>query len=321
MKRAFLSMIAPFAALGLVAGDDDIQVGSRVELRLRGGYSVAGELLKEGAEVLYIDMGFTVLPVPRKEVLSAGADAAQTVAMAREDIFFTGTLAPGPIKGKAEEFGEAVVRVSTPRGMGSGFIIDVEGGYVVTNQHVIAGERAITVTVFRREGGEFRREAIADVEIVALNDFLDIALLRLPVEKRAGLKHVFLGSSGEVAAGDAVFAIGNPLGLERTVSEGIVSTRNRAFDGLTYIQTTAAINPGNSGGPLFNERGEVIGITNMKSAFGEGLGFAIPVDYLKHFVHNRDAFAFDKDNPNTGWRYLPGPPKKAPASAASSDGA
>ncbi|MFN1209013.1 S1C family serine protease, partial [Enterococcus lactis] len=77
---------------------------------------------------------------------------------------------------------------------------------------------------------------------------------------------------------DRVFAIGSPLGLERTVTEGIMSTKTRAVGGELYMQTTTQINPGNSGGPLFNLKGEVVGVTNMKLAFGEGLGFAIPVD-------------------------------------------
>ena len=106
--------------------------------------------------------------------------------------------------------------------------------------------------------------------------------------------------------------MGNPLGLERSVSQGIVSTRNRNFEGLVYLQTDTAINPGNSGGPLFNLRGEVIGVINMKSTMGENLGFAIPINYAKDFLRNREAFAFDKDNPNTGHRYLD-PPRRAKA--------
>ena len=120
-----------------------------------------------------------------------------------------------------------------------------------------------------------------------------------------------LGDVERVKAGQPAFAIGNPLGLERTVSEGIVSTKKRSFRGILYIQTTAPINPGNSGGPLLNLRGEVIGVTNMKASFfTEGLGFAVPVNYVKDFLRNREAFAFDKDNPNTGFRYLP-PPRRA----------
>ena len=128
------------------------------------------------------------------------------------------------------------------------------------------------------------------------------------------LAPLFLGRSGEASAGQPVFAIGNPLGLERSVSEGIVSTAKRNFGGVLYIQTTAAINPGNSGGPLFNLKGEVIGVTNMKAGFlTEGLSFAIPVEYLRHFLRNRDAFAFDKHHPNSGHHYLRPPRKPLPS--------
>ena len=86
-----------------------------------------------------------------------------------------------------------------------------------------------------------------------------------------------------------------------------MSTTQRSFDGLTYIQTDTAINPGNSGGPLFNTKGEVIGITNMRILFAEGMGFAIPARYVKDFIRNREAFAYDKDNPNSGHKYLDAP--------------
>ena len=107
-----------------------------------------------------------------------------------------------------------------------------------------------------------------------------------------------------------MFAIGSPLGLERTVTEGIVSTKTRPMQGELYLQTTAQINPGNSGGPLFNLQGEVVGVTNMKITFGEGLGFAIPVVAVKYFLEHRDAYAYDNDNPSNPYRYLE-PPNRA----------
>ena len=79
------------------------------------------------------------------------------------------------------------------------------------------------------------------------------------------------------------------------------------MQGELYLQTTAQINPGNSGGPLFNMRGEAIGVTNMKVAFGEGIGFAIPIDAVKRFLNNRDAYAYDNDNPSNAYRYLAPP--------------
>ena len=133
--------------------------------------------------------------------------------------------------------------------------------------------------------------------------------MKLPPQKDLKLSHVVLGSLDDLNAGDGVFAVGNPLGLERSVSQGIVSTRNRNFEGQIYLQTDAAINPGNSGGPLFNLRGEVIGVTNMKATQGDNLGFAIPINYVKDFLRNREAFSFDKENPNTGYRYLD-PPRR-----------
>jgi serine protease Do len=151
--------------------------------------------------------------------------------------------------------------------------------------------------------------------------FFDLALLQIPAQKDLKFQFVYLARENDQREGDEVFAIGNPLGLERSVSQGIISTRNRNFNGITFIQTTAEINPGNSGGPLFNLRGEVVGVTNMKLQFSEGLGFAIPIAYVKHFLDNRDAFAFDKNNPNTGFRYLEAPRRKTfsavPAATAS----
>ncbi len=133
--------------------------------------------------------------------------------------------------------------------------------------------------------------------------------MKIPPQKDLKLRPVYLGSLDDLNAGDGVFAVGNPLGLERSVSQGILSTLNRNFEGLIYLQTDAAINPGNSGGPLFNLQGEVIGVTNMGFRGTDNLGFAIPINYVKDFLRNRDAFAYDKDNPNTGYRYLD-PPRR-----------
>ena len=90
----------------------------------------------------------------------------------------------------------------------------------------------------------------------------------------------------------------------------MISTTQRNFEGITYIQTDTQINPGNSGGPLFNDKGEVIGVTNMKIPLGEGLNFAIPARYVRDFLRNREAFAYDKNNPNSGYSYNE-PPTRA----------
>jgi len=136
-----------------------------------------------------------------------------------------------------------------------------------------------------------------------------LTLLKIDDKNAPKFSWVLLGDSDALSVGDRVFAIGSPLGLERTVTEGILSTKTRQIAGELYMQTTAQINPGNSGGPLFNLRGEVVGVTNMKLTFGEGLGFAIPVEGVKYFLNHREAFAYDNDNPSNPYRYLE-PPKK-----------
>lgn len=276
---------------------------------LRDARAVEGEILKETDEKLFVDLGFTVLEIPQSAVLRVEkTEEEKEEGEKRLGVYYTAKLEPAPIKKHAETYGEAVVLVKTASGLGSGFIIH-EDGYVVTNYHVVERELNITITIFVRTEHELQKVVKEKVRIVALNPFLDMALLKIEDAADMKLKKVYLGDSSEVRAGDTVFAIGNPLGLERSVSEGIVSTATREFGGLLFIQTTAQINPGNSGGPLFNERGEVVGVTNMKMIFSEGLGFAIPVDYVKDFLDNREAFAFDKDNPNTGNRYFQPPGK------------
>ena len=132
-------------------------------------------------------------------------------------------------------------------------------------------------------------------------------MLKIDDKDAPKFKYVLMGSSDALSVGERVFAVGSPLGLERTVTEGILSTKTRQLGGELYLQTTTQINPGNSGGPLFNMAGEVVGITNMKITFGEGLGFAIPVEAVKFFLDHRDAFAYSNDNPSHPYRYLEPP--------------
>lgn len=294
-------------------------------IELKTGQKLEGDVLKDGATELVLDIGVDVVRIPVTQIKtrksSAAADSAGLPGAEGEKhgIYRTAELPVRSIKELAERFGEGVVLVQTPSGLGSGFILD-KRGFCVTNYHVVEKETRIAVTIFHRnEHGEFVRRRIDDVAIVALNPFFDLALLQVPVQPDLKFQHVFLARANDQREGDEVFAIGNPLGLERSVSQGIISTRNRNFQGLTFIQTTAEINPGNSGGPLFNLRGEVVGVTNMKLMFSEGLGFAIPVAYLKHFLDNRDAFAFDKNNPNTGFRYLEAPRRRNPGPIPSSN--
>ncbi len=300
-------------------------------LSLRGGGQIVGKILAEKPSALFVDLGYDVLRVPRDQVEArrtagespSGAPTALLAESAPADHFYTTSrLSPRPVKDLVREYGEAVVSIETPSGLGSGFVIN-DQGYAVTNNHVIDGETRITAIAYVETPGGLSRRRIENVELIALNPFLDLALLRLPLPEDLKLRPAILGSQEDLNAGDAVFAVGNPLGLERTVSQGILSTLKRNFDGLIFLQTDAAINPGNSGGPLFNARGEVVGVTNMKASQGDNLGFAIPVHYVKDFLRNREAFAFDKNNPNTGFRYLDPPrrldPEPPPRLASGSD--
>jgi len=214
-----------------------------------------------------------------------------------------GLLKERSVRDLAAELGAAVVQVRTPAGLGSGFFIN-EDGFLITNFHVTEGETQITVEVFQQKNGELERQTYKQVKIVALNKFGDLALLKVDDKDAPKFARVSLGDSDALAVGERVFAIGSPMGLERSVTEGIVSTKTRQLQGDLYLQTTAQINPGNSGGPLFNMRGEVVGVTNMKIASGEGLGFAIPVESVIFFLKHRDSFSYDNDNPSNAYRYL-----------------
>ncbi len=286
-------------------------------IELTSGHKIEGDILRERDGAIYVDIGVDVIRIPNEKIRSRKKTSAKTgtgkTAKPRKNaLYTTARLKPGSVKELAERYGEGVVLVQTPGGLGSGFIIN-DRGYCVTNYHVIEKETRIAVTIYSRsKAGEFRRRRIDNVRIIALNPFFDLALLQIPAQKDLKFRPVIITEKDSHQEGDEVFAIGNPLGLERSVSKGIVSTRNRNFRGLVYIQTTTQINPGNSGGPLFNTRGEVVGVTNMKSTSGEGLGFAIPTAYLKHFLDNRDAFAYDKNNPNSGYRYLEPPRRRKP---------
>lgn len=282
---------------------------------LKSGQRIEGEVLKVQKETVFVDVGVDVIRIPVDQIQERVSTEPVKADTARIDsgVFLSADLPERTVKELVSRFGEGVVLIENPDGLGSGFIIN-DRGYCITNFHVVEGQTRIAVTIFHRsENGDFERRAIRDVKILALNPHFDLALLEIPAQKDLKFQPVYIAEDDTHREGDTVFAIGSPLGLERSVSEGIVGSRNRNMDGIVYIQTTAQINPGNSGGPLFNSRGQVVGVINMKLTFGEGLGFAIPVSYLRHFLRNRDAFAFDKTNPNTGYHYLEPPRRLNPA--------
>jgi serine protease Do len=292
---------------------------------LKDGQRIVGEIVAERGNALYVDLGYDLLRIPRDQIVrrvkgtEAGSGATKGSARVSEvdsSEFYTtgGMMKPSPVMELVNRFGEAVISIETPSAKGSGFIINKEG-YAITNDHVVQGESRVSAILYMNVPGGFNRRRIDDVEIVALNPFFDLALLKLPLPPDLKPSHVVLGNADDVNAGDSVFAVGNPLGLERSVTQGIVSNRSRNLQGQLYLQTDTAINPGNSGGPLFNQRGEVIGVTSrgVRAMLAENLGFAIPVSYVKEFVRHREAFAYDKANPNSGYRYVD-PPRRQIAS-------
>ncbi|MCY1077503.1 trypsin-like peptidase domain-containing protein [Archangium lansingense] len=167
---------------------------------------------------------------------------------------------------------------------GSGFILTPDG-LVVTNNHVVAreNEAASEIIVRLSDGREFY------AEVVGRDASTDVALLRLLGKGVGGLPAVYLGDSDRMEVGDWVVAIGNPFGLDHSVSHGMISAKERVigvgpFD--DFIQTDALINPGNSGGPLFNMRGEVVGVNTAIITEGQGIGFAVPINLVKDLLPN-----------------------------------
>lgn len=162
------------------------------------------------------------------------------------------------------------------RSLGSGFIINPDG-YIITNNHVIEGADRVTVRL--------ADERTFSAEIIGRDPKTDLALIK--IHSLLNLPSLTLGDSDSISVGDWVVAIGNPFGLNHTVTAGIVSAKGRVIGAGPYddfIQTDASINPGNSGGPLLNINGEVVGINTAIVASGQGIGFAIPSNMAKEII-------------------------------------
>ena len=284
-------------------------------VRLKDGGEVRGKIVKRNGQTVWIDLGPTLVSFDLETVADIIREEPESSSskVTQQTLFSTAEELPelSP-KEHAKIIGPAVIKVSTPKGLGSGVIIS-RNGHAITNAHVVQGETALRATVwFLQEDGTLKRTDIDDVELVAVNNHLDLALVKIMHPQDEDFIFAPVQGPESLEIGQPVFAIGNPLGLERTLTHGVVSTTQRNFDGLTYIQTDTPINPGNSGGPLFNSSGEVLGITNMGIRGGEALGFAIPARYVKDFIRNREAFAYDRTNPNSGHAYNRPPRRMAP---------
>jgi len=170
-------------------------------------------------------------------------------------------------------------------GSGSGFVVDADG-HIVTNEHVVQGASQFVVRI-GEEGKPLR------AELVGADAGTDLAVLKVDPSEAGTLHPLSLGSSSDVRVGDVAIAIGSPFGLEGTLTTGIVSALGRTIQSPSgqaisgAVQTDAAINPGNSGGPLLNAAGDVVGVNAQiasQSGGNTGVGFAIPIDTVKHVL-------------------------------------
>lgn len=175
-------------------------------------------------------------------------------------------------------------KVEVPQGAGTGFVWD-DKGHIVTNFHVVQGGNSFVVT-FHNDKKQYK------AKVIGLAPKKDIAVLKLE-QMPSTLKPIKVGASKNLLVGQIAMALGNPFGLDHSISKGIISALGRKIDGIggvkihDIIQTDAAINQGNSGGPLLNSKGEVIGVNTMivsTSGSSAGLGFAVPIDTVKRIV-------------------------------------
>ncbi len=305
-----------FGFLSFFCGESDVEAADWVEV-LRSDPSLNSTLTTpESRTPLPIKPAPQLAPQATASVKPPIAPIAKPVAPARELQPIAKALAPKPIERGSfvteavKKVGMAVVRIDTEktitrraatdpmmedpffrrffgdellapreemlRGQGSGFLID-KSGVLLTNSHVVNGADKVTVTL--KDGRKF------EGKVRGVDEVTDLAVVKI---EGTDLPVAPLGTSGDVQVGDWAIAVGNPLGLDNTVTLGIVSTLKRSSAAigipdkrLDFIQTDAAINPGNSGGPLLNDNGEVIGINTAIRADAMGIGFAIPIDKAK----------------------------------------
>ncbi|MCA1807997.1 MAG: S1C family serine protease [Kiritimatiellia bacterium] len=282
---------------------------SMVTITLRGGGTITAPLLKQDLHITAIDLGYDVLAIPASAIIAIREHTPEQPSEETRAFYNAGIPGTFTTTEAAAMFAPAVCVVRTPRGMGSGFFINRQG-YLITNFHVIRGERQASVTRFVRENEVLQRIVHRNVRIVALDAFHDLAVLRIDEDdSHDGIVPVMLAPDDKNTLGETVFVIGNPLGLERSVTQGVVSQTARNFNGLLFLQTDAPVNPGNSGGPLFNSRGQVIGVINMQIPVMQGLNFAIPIRHVRFLLNHLDDFAFDETNPESGFLY-PAPPRR-----------
>ena len=248
------------------------------------------------------------------------ADAGTTVVSGTQTSFATSGLTPQQIyqqnsggvveitstfAGTQDIFGQSS---GGGQGIGTGFVVSKDG-YILTNAHVVSesGQTASDVKVTFKGSGNQTTDVAAT--IVGVDETTDVALLKVDPSQSPTLTPVKLGDSSKVAVGQSVVAIGNPLGLDFSLSTGVVSAVDREVqspNGATItgaIQTDASINPGNSGGPLFDASGAVIGINEQiasQSGGNEGIGFAVPIDTAVKVMEQMESGSFQPSQSPVG---------------------
>ena len=287
MKRIYCSKTVIIVALAFLIAGVIIASGLNLTTSLRADSSIGNELTNLPAQLpSFVELTKRLKPavvnVSTTKVIKKGK---------REQMPFESPFGQrGPFRDFFDRFFEDMIPEDFKQtSLGSGFIIDKDG-YILTNNHVIEGADEIKVKL--SDGKEF------EAEIKGRDPKTDIALIKIKSPKH--LPVAKLGNSDELQVGEWVMAIGNPFGLDHTVTAGIVSAKGRIIGAGPYdnfIQTDASINPGNSGGPLFNLKGEVIGINTAIIASGQGIGFAIPVNMAKRLIPQLK----DKGKVTRGW--------------------
>lgn len=249
-------------------------------VRLNGAFTSLAERMSPSVVSIYTKTGLR----PRRP-LRGGPMLPRSMSPEDLDLFFRSPFGGVPFGGEA-----VPMPPREAQALGSGFVIDADEGYIVTNSHVVrmAGQNADEIMV-KFIGEDTNDDSGASkghsAKIIGVDEATDVALLKLE-GKRPGLRAAPMGDSGLSKVGEWVVAIGNPYGHAHTLTQGIVSALGRNIEGARtdFIQTSASINPGNSGGPLFNLKGEVIGINTAIDARAQGIGFAIPINTAKNVI-------------------------------------
>ena len=254
------------AGLLMASGLDWTRPSVAEELKTESSISTPSPLLIPGSFAELADsLSPTVVNVKVTKILKAGFHGPQ--------------IHEGPYGDFFDRFFKDMPRMPhrhKTQGAGSGVIIS-EDGYILTNNHVVENAEEVMVTLSDKKDYKAR--------VIGCDPKTDLAVLK--IEAQGSIPAAALGDSEQLKVGDWVVAIGNPFGLNHTVTSGIVSAKGRVIGAGPYddfIQTDASINPGNSGGPLFDTRGKVVGINTAIIPYGQGIGFAIPINTAKPLI-------------------------------------